>query len=145
MIFWEKVTTTNFTTSKTKKNIKKLEDHHYIKNLHWSDQNVEKEKDQNIEKPKITTSKLVDHYYENHNVENQKEHRKICKPSQHWKWLLSWSQLRHHNIENGFWVDHNYDITMSKMAIELITTSKRIKEHRKDQFCLIFIFWLPMA
>jgi len=22
----------------------------------------------------------------------------------------------HHNVENGFWVDHNYDITMSKMA-----------------------------
>jgi hypothetical protein len=22
------------------------------------------------------------------------------------KWLLSWSQLQHHNVENGFWVDH---------------------------------------
>jgi hypothetical protein len=29
------------------------------------------------------------HYYKNHNVENQKEHRKICKPSQRQKWLLS--------------------------------------------------------
>jgi len=26
--------------------------------------------------------------------------------SERWKWLLSWSQLRHHNVENGFWVDH---------------------------------------
>ena len=37
------------------------------------DQNVEKEKDQNIEKPKITTSKLVDHYYKNHNVEKNEK------------------------------------------------------------------------
>ncbi len=22
----------------------------------------------------------------------------------------------HHNVKNGFWVDHNYDITTSKMA-----------------------------
>ena len=29
---WEKVTTTNFTTSKTKKNIEKFANHHYIKN-----------------------------------------------------------------------------------------------------------------
>ena len=46
------------------------------------------------------------HYYENHNVKNQKEHRKICKPSQCRKWLLSWSQLWHHNIKNGFLVNH---------------------------------------
>ena len=26
--------------------------------------------------------------------------------SEHRKWLLSWSQLGHHNVENGFWVDH---------------------------------------
>ncbi len=26
--------------------------------------------------------------------------------SEHLKWLLSWSQLRHHNVKNGFWVDH---------------------------------------
>jgi len=35
------------------------------------------------------------------------------------------------NIENGFWVDHNYDITTSKMAFELITTSKRMKRTSK--------------
>jgi hypothetical protein len=29
------------------------------------------------------------HYYKNPNVKNQKEHRKICKPSQRQKWLLS--------------------------------------------------------
>jgi hypothetical protein len=27
--------------------------------------------------------------YKNHNVENQKEHQKICKPSLHQKWLFS--------------------------------------------------------
>jgi hypothetical protein len=29
------------------------------------------------------------HYYENHNVENQKEHQKICKPSLHRNVALS--------------------------------------------------------
>jgi len=46
------------------------------------------------------------HYYKNHNVENQKEHQKICKPSLHQKSLFSWSLLRHHYIKNGFLVDH---------------------------------------
>jgi len=32
-----------------------------------------------------------------------------------------------HNIENGFLVDHNYDITTSKMAFYFITTSKLTK------------------
>ncbi len=74
----EKVRTTKITTSKTKKNIKKFGDYHYIEKLHYSYQNVKKEKDQNIEKPKITTSKLVDHYYKNHNVEkNEKNIEKI--------------------------------------------------------------------
>ncbi len=45
------------------------------------------------------------HYYENHNVENQKEHWKICKPSLHRKSLFSWSLLRHH-----------YGITTLQMA-----------------------------
>ena len=31
------------------------------------------------------------HYYENHNIENQKEHRKICEPSLHRKSPLKWS------------------------------------------------------
>ncbi len=65
----EKVRTTNFTTSKTKKNIEKVANHHNVKKVYKKDQNVEKGKDQNIEKPKITTSKLVDHNYKNHNVE----------------------------------------------------------------------------
>jgi hypothetical protein len=43
----EKVTTTNFTTSKTKKNIKKFANHHYIES-HF----------------------LVHHYYYNQNIEN---------------------------------------------------------------------------
>ncbi len=29
------------------------------------------------------------HYYENQNIENQKEHQKIWKPSLHRKWLFS--------------------------------------------------------
>jgi hypothetical protein len=74
----EKVRTTNFKTSKTKKNIKNHANHHNIKKAYKKDQNVKKGKDQNIEKPKITTSKLVDHYYENHNVEkNEKNIEKI--------------------------------------------------------------------
>jgi hypothetical protein len=44
---WEKVTTTNFTTSKTKKNIEKFANHHYIES-HF----------------------LVYHYYYNQNIEN---------------------------------------------------------------------------
>jgi hypothetical protein len=51
----ERVTTTNFTTSKFKKN------------------NVESEKDQNIESENITTSKVVDHFYENQNVEKNEK------------------------------------------------------------------------
>ena len=50
-----------------------------------------------------------------------------------------------HNVENGFWVDHNYDITTSKMVFSWSLHRKEWKEHRKDQFCLIFKFWLPMA
>ncbi len=69
----EKVTTTNFTTSKIKMNIEKFASHHYIESLHLSDQNIESDKDQNIENTKITMSKVVDHYYENHNVENNIE------------------------------------------------------------------------
>jgi hypothetical protein len=42
---WEKVTTTNFTMSKTKKNIEKFGDHHYIKSPF-----------------------LVDHYYDTSDV-----------------------------------------------------------------------------
>ena len=70
---WEKVRTTKISTSKTKKNIEKFGDDHYIKKLHYSDQNVEKEKDQNIEKPIITTSIRVDHFYKNHNVKKNEK------------------------------------------------------------------------
>jgi hypothetical protein len=45
----EKVRTTNFTTSKTKKNIEKVGDDHYIEKIYKSDQNIEIQKDQNIE------------------------------------------------------------------------------------------------
>jgi hypothetical protein len=72
----EIIRTTKITTSKTKKNIKKFGDDHNIKKLHYSHQNVEKEKDQNIEKPIITTLKRVDHYYENHNVEKNEKNIK---------------------------------------------------------------------
>ena len=36
-----------------------------------------------------TTLRGKGHYYENHNVENQKEHQKICKPSLHRNVALS--------------------------------------------------------
>ena len=89
--YGEKVTTTNFTTSKTKKNIEKFANHHYIK--------------------------------------------------------------------SPFLVDHYYNITASKMAFLLITTSKLTKitttkirrskrmrkKHQESQFCLIFTYQLPMA
>ena len=58
--------------------------------------------------------------YKFHNVKNQKEHQKSWRQSLHRKWLLS-----------CFWVDHNYGITTSKMALELITTSKRMKRTSK--------------
>jgi hypothetical protein len=67
------IRTRKITTSKTKKNIEKFGDDHNIKKLHYSDQNVEKEKDQNIKKPIITTLKRVDHYYKNHNVEKNEK------------------------------------------------------------------------
>ncbi len=46
--------TTNFTSSKTKKNIKKFANHHYIKNGFLVDHYIEIDKD---------------HYYENQNIE----------------------------------------------------------------------------
>jgi hypothetical protein len=71
--FREKVTTTNFTTLKFKKNVKKIAIDHYIEKIYNSDQNVESEKDQNIESENITTSKVVDHYYKNQNVEKNEK------------------------------------------------------------------------
>ena len=55
----EKVRTTNFTTLKTKKNIKKVGDDHYIKKIYKSDQNIKSQKDQNVE-----NVFWVDHYYD---------------------------------------------------------------------------------
>ena len=69
----EKVRTTNFTTSKFKKNVEKIAIDHYIEKIYNSDQNVESEKDQNIESENITTSKVVDHYYKNQNVEKNEK------------------------------------------------------------------------
>ncbi len=40
--------------------------------------------------------------------------------SLHQKFLFSWSLLRHHYIENGFLVDHYYDITTSKISVFLV-------------------------
>ena len=40
--------------------------------------------------------------YENQNVENQKELRKPCKPSQRRKELLKRSERRNQNVENVF-------------------------------------------
>ncbi len=71
-LFREKVTTTNFTTSKTKKNIKKFVNHHYIESPflvdhYYYNQNIENGflADHYIENHFF----LVHHYYENQNVE----------------------------------------------------------------------------
>jgi hypothetical protein len=48
-ILWEKVRTTKITMSKTKKNIEKVGDDHYIEKIYKSDQKIEIQKDQNIE------------------------------------------------------------------------------------------------
>ena len=57
----EKVTTTKITTSKTKKNIEKFANHHYIKSVflvhhYYYNQNIE-------------SVFLVHHYYDNQNIE----------------------------------------------------------------------------
>ncbi len=57
--FGEKVRTTNFTMSKTKKNIEKFGDDHYIEKIYKSDQNVEKGKDQNIESVHLFSIKVI--------------------------------------------------------------------------------------
>ena len=60
----EKVTTTNFTTSKTKKNIEKFANHHYIENGFLVDHYIEIDKD---------------HYYKNQNVKkNEKNIESLC-------------------------------------------------------------------
>ncbi len=46
---WEKVTTTKIRTSKTKKNIEKIAKHQNIESVFYVDQNIESQKDQNIE------------------------------------------------------------------------------------------------
>ena len=65
--------------SKTKKNIENHANHHNVEKAYKKDQNVKKGKDQNIEKPKITTSKLVDHYYKNHKVKKNVESHNLPK------------------------------------------------------------------
>jgi hypothetical protein len=77
LTFPRKVTTTNFTTSKFKKNVEKIAIDQYIEKIYNSDQNVKSEKDQNIESENITTSKVVDHYYENQNVEKNEKNAKV--------------------------------------------------------------------
>jgi hypothetical protein len=59
MLLREKVRTTNFTTSKTKKNIEKPNYDHYIKKIYKSDQNVKKGKDQNIESVHLFSIKVI--------------------------------------------------------------------------------------
>jgi hypothetical protein len=47
--------------------------------------------------------------YENQNVENQKELRKLRRWSERQNGLFSWSERRNQNVENVFWVDQNSD------------------------------------
>jgi hypothetical protein len=60
------------------------------------------------------------HYYEFHNVKNQKEHQKICKPSLHQNVAFSWSLLRHHYYDKN----KTFDIVILPMASKKINTSK---------------------
>ena len=56
--------------------------------------------------------------YENHNVENQKELRKLRRRSEHRNGLFSWSERRkanYHNVEK-----------------QIITTSKRVDHYYKN-------------
>jgi len=68
--FGEKVTTMKIRTSKTKKNIKKSSKHQNIESIflvhHYYDINTSK-------LTKITTTKVVDHYYENQNIEKNEK------------------------------------------------------------------------
>ena len=56
------------------------------------------------------------HYYENHNVKKQKEHRKICKPSLHQKCHFSSSLL-----QQKF---KTFDVLIFPMASKKIRTLK---------------------
>ena len=53
--------------------------------------------DQNVNRPKISERR--------NGLFSWSECQK-SKRSERRKCLLSWSLLRHHNVENGFWVDH---------------------------------------
>ncbi len=61
------------------------------------------------------------HYYENQNIENQKEHQKKFKASEHQKYLFSSSLLQHHYIEID--KDHYYKSSWSL---------PQKSEHRKE-------------
>ncbi len=52
------------------------------------------------------------HYYENQNIENQKEHRKKFKASEHRKCLFSSSLLRHHYIKK-----HLYSSSLHRKSV----------------------------
>ncbi len=66
----EKVTTTKIRTSKTKKNIEKSSKHQNIESIflvhHYYDITTSK-------LTKITTTKVVDHYYENQNIKKNEK------------------------------------------------------------------------
>ncbi len=80
------------------------------------------------------------HYYKFHNIKNQKEHRKICKPSLHRKSLFSWSLLQHHYIENGFLVDH-YIKNHCLFSLSLLRKSESRKECEKNIESLSFVWF----
>ncbi len=57
--------------------------------------------------------------YENHNVQNQKEHWKIWRWSLHWNVSFSWSLLRHQYYDKK----KTFDVVILPMASKKITTS----------------------
>ena len=66
--------------------------------------------------------------YENHNVENQKELRKLRRRSERRNGLFSWSERQNQNVENVFWVDQNSD----DQNIENSIKNKKLDFRRSD-------------
>ena len=82
--------------------------------------------------------------YEFHNVENQEEHWKIWRRSQHWKALLKWSERRKRK-RSEHQKANNHNVEKSWSLLQKSQSQKEWKEHRKSQFCQIFEVILPMA
>ncbi len=74
---------------------------------------------------------------QHHNVENQKEHRKIGRRSLHWKDLLKWSECqKRKRSEHQKANNHNV-----KKSWSLLQRSEHRKEHRNWLSMFWFYLW----